>query len=319
VPATGRPVAVPARTGRLGGGRGQHLKAILDISVLVVNVAMMMAVGMGLEAGHFKELARRRRMVPAALIGQMVLLPVIGWCITRVMVLPPHLCAGILLMAACPVGSIASFFTSLARANTALSVAVNMLSCLLAAPTMAAVFEFYGRLAGERFVFAAPSLQLGMRVMLMTAVPVAAGMVLRRVVPRFTSRIGSVIQAACVVGIAGVIVLVAVVQTDLLTAEWKPAAAASLALMSVAMAAGWLTSALMGLPTAERMTFAVVFSTRNVALASAVAVALMGRVDYAAFGVVYFLTEVPLLLGVVGLYRRRQARSGWASCAGTIR
>jgi BASS family bile acid:Na+ symporter len=295
------------------------VKATLDISVLVVNVAMMMAVGMGLEAGHFTELARRRRMVPAALIGQMVLLPVIGWCITRVMALPPHLCAGILLMAACPVGSIASFFTSLARANTALSVAVNMLSCLLAAPTMAAVFEFYGRLAGKRFVFAAPSLQLGMRVMLMTAVPVTAGMILRRLAPRFAARIGPVIQAACILGIAGVIALVAVVQTDLLAAEWKPAAAASLALITVAMAAGWVTSALMGMRTAERMTFAVVFAVRNVALASAVAVTLLGRVDYAAFGVVYFLTEVPLLLSVVAIYRRRQARSDWASCPGAIR
>ncbi len=279
--------------------------------MLVVNFAMMMSVGMGLEAGHFTELARRRRLVPAALIGQTLLLPVIGWCITRVMVLPPHLCAGILLMAACPVGSIASFFTSLARANTALSVAVNMLSCLLAALTMTAVFELYARLAGERFVFAAPSVQLGTRIMLMTAVPVILGMAVRHLAPRLAARMGPVIQAACILGIAGVITLVLVVQADLLAAEWKPAAAASLALMTLAMAAGWVMSALMGLERTERMTFAVVFAVRNVALASAVAVTLLGRVDYAAFGVVYFLTEVPLLLGVVAIYRRRRARSDW--------
>lgn len=295
------------------------MKTTLDISVLVVNFAMMMSVGMGLETGHFKGLARPRRLVPAALIGQTVLLPVIGWSITHLMVLPPHLCAGILLMAACPVGSIASFFATLARTNTALALALNMLSCLLAAPTMAAVFECYGRLAGEQFVFAAPSFQLGMRVMLMTAVPVVAGMVLRRLAHRYAVTIGSVIQVACILGIAGVIALVVVVQADLVAAEWKAAAAASLALMTLAMAAGWVTGALMRLPTIERMTFAILFATRNVALGSAVAVTLLERVDYAAFGVVYFLTEVPLLLGGVALYRRRQTRDSPAPYAQTIR
>jgi bile acid:Na+ symporter, BASS family len=295
------------------------VKATLDISILVVNVAMMVAVGMGLEAHHFTEIARRKRLVPAALLGQMVLLPVIGWCIARFMALPPHLCAGILLMAACPVGDIANFYTAIARGNTALSVAVNTLSCLLAALTMAVVFELYARVAGEPFAFAAPPLQLVIRVMLMTAAPIAGGVVLRRLAFRFAARIGPMIQAACIAGIGGIIAMIVVVQADLLVVEWKPAAVASLALMTVAMAGGWLMSALMGLQTTERIAFAVIFSVRNVALAMAVAVTLLGRVEYAAFAVVYFLTEVPLLLGVVAICRRRPARSGWAPCAGATR
>ena len=158
------------------------------------------------------ELARQKHILPAALIGQMVLLPLIGWCVAHLLALPPYLSAGILLMAACPVGDIANFYTALARANTALSVAVNTLSCLLAAVTMAIVFEVYVRLSGERFMFAAPPLQLVARIVLMTAVPVAAGMVLRRLTPRVVAWIAPVIQMACVVGIAGVITLVVVVQ-----------------------------------------------------------------------------------------------------------
>ena len=109
---------------------------------------------------------------------------------------------------------------------------------------------------------------------------------------------------ACIVGLAGIITLIVVVQADLIAADWKPAATASLALMTVAMAAGWLCGISIGLPGAERMTFAVIFAVRNVALAMAVAVTLLGRVDYAAFAVVYFLTEVPLLLAGVAIYRR---------------
>jgi ACR3 family arsenite efflux pump ArsB len=36
----------------------------------------------------------------------------------------------------------------------------------------------------------------------------------------------------------------------------------------------------------------------------AIAVTLLNRVEYAVFAVVYFLTEVPLLLAVVAGYRR---------------
>ena len=38
--------------------------------------------------------------------------------------------------------------------------------------------------------------------------------------------------------------------------------------------------------------------------AMAIAVTLLNRIDYAVFAVVYFLTEVPLLLGTVAVYRR---------------
>ena len=45
---------------------------------------------------------------------------------------------------------------------------------------------------------------------------------------------------------------------------------------------------------------------RNVSLAMAIAVTLLNRVEYAVFAVVYFLTEVPLLLAFVAAARCRQ-------------
>lgn len=290
-------------------GKTRGMKTTLDISILVLTIAMMAVVGTGLEGRHFGELARRRRVVPLALIGQIVLLPLIGWCVVRCMALPPHVGAGILLIAACPVGDIANFYTALARANTALSVVVNILSCFLAALTMAAVFALYVRLAGEGFAFAVPPLGLLGRLLLITAAPLAAGALLRREAPRFVARVGPIVQNACLLGIGGVVVLILVVQGNLVASDWRPAAAASLALMAAAMAAGWGLSSVMGLPATDRMSFAILFPVRNVGLAMAVAITLLGRVEYAAFAVVYFLTEVPLLLGVVALRRWRQAQS----------
>ena len=51
------------------------------------------------------------------------------------------------------------------------------------------------------------------------------------------------------------------------------------------------------------MTVEIGFAVRNVALASAVAITLLNHVEYAVFAVVYLLTEVPLLFGVVAVFR----------------
>ena len=45
------------------------------------------------------------------------------------------------------------------------------------------------------------------------------------------------------------------------------------------------------------------FATRNVAVATAIAVTLLGRPDFAIFGATYFLTEQPVLLTATLLYR----------------
>jgi activator of HSP90 ATPase len=72
-------------------------------------------------------------------------------------------------------------YTLLARANVALSVSVNTLSILLSAETMAVVFELYDHLLGAHFVSAVPTPAHLLRLTLMLALPLLAGMALRRI------------------------------------------------------------------------------------------------------------------------------------------
>jgi ACR3 family arsenite efflux pump ArsB len=51
------------------------------------------------------------------------------------------------------------------------------------------------------------------------------------------------------------------------------------------------------------VTFGIGFAVRNVTLASAVAITLLNRIEYAVCAVVYFLTEVPPPIGVVAVFR----------------
>jgi ACR3 family arsenite efflux pump ArsB len=59
----------------------------------------------------------------------------------------------------------------------------------------------------------------------------------------------------------------------------------------------------------DRFTLAAEFGTRNVGVATAIAVTVLGRVEFARFAAAFFVTEVPLMLAAVGLFRRHQARA----------
>ena len=107
-------------------------KTILDLGVLFVAVLLMITVGLELEGRHFREVGQRKWSVGLLLGGQVVLLPLLGIAVAQALDLPPHLSAGILLVAACPVGDIANFYTLIARGNAALSLVLNTLSCLSA-------------------------------------------------------------------------------------------------------------------------------------------------------------------------------------------
>lgn len=280
------------------------MKAVLDIGALGVTLLLMVTVGMELEISDFRQVARRKRVLLGALLLPAILLPALGLALARGLALPPHLTAGILLLAACPVGDIANFYTLLARGNIVLSVAVNTLSCLLSAATMAVAFALYEHLLGERFAFALPTPVLVVRLTLLVALPVLAGIGVRRWKPAWVTAHRSTLRNLCLAGIACLLVYVLVNRWAQVAGGWRQTALAGLAFVAAALVMGLALARLLRLSASDSITVGIVFAVRNVALAGAIAVSLLNRIDFAEVAAVYFLIEVPLLLGVVGAYRR---------------
>jgi BASS family bile acid:Na+ symporter len=279
------------------------MKAMLDIGILGVIVLMMTAVGMELEARHFRTVAQRKGALFLTLAAQAAILPALGFGLSRVLALPPHIGAGILLVAACPVGDIVNLYALLARTNLALSVSMNALSILGAAATMAVVFEAYEHLLEAPFAFAVPTLTLLLRMILVLVVPLFAGMAIRSVRPEFVERHGRTAHRVALAGVALLVVYVVVSQWERLIVEWRQTAVAAAAFVALSLLVGLAFGGLLRLPREDGVTVGISFAVRHVALASAIAVTLLNRVEYAVFAVVYFLVEVPLLLGAVALYR----------------
>jgi ACR3 family arsenite efflux pump ArsB len=66
---------------------------------------------------------------------------------------------------------------------------------------------------------------------------------------------------------------------------------------------GWVAGRACGLGSDDRFTPAMVLAVRNVVIATAVAVTVLGHVEFAVFATAYFLNQVPVIAAAVALFR----------------
>lgn len=97
-----------------------------------VLATMVFSVALELRLTDFTRVAKTPRAVVCGLIPQFVLLPVGTWLATLLLELPPNIEAAMILVAACPGGSLSNVVTHFGRGNTALSVSISAVASAMA-------------------------------------------------------------------------------------------------------------------------------------------------------------------------------------------
>jgi BASS family bile acid:Na+ symporter len=98
----------------------------------LVLATMVFSVALELKVADFTRVVQTPRAVICGLVPQFVLLPVGTWLATLVLDLPPNIEAAMILVAACPGGSLSNVVTHIGRGNTALSVSISAVAAVLA-------------------------------------------------------------------------------------------------------------------------------------------------------------------------------------------
>ncbi|CAN5663795.1 bile acid:sodium symporter family protein [soil metagenome] len=105
---------------------------LAQLTLSLVLATMVFSVALDLRVADFTRVAHRPRAVICGLVPQFVLLPVGTWLATLVLDLPPAVEAAMLLVAACPGGTLSNVVTHVGRGNTALSVSISAISSVMA-------------------------------------------------------------------------------------------------------------------------------------------------------------------------------------------
>lgn len=93
---------------------------------------MVFSGALELKVDHFWRVAKTPKAVVFGLIPQFILLPVGRWLATLALDLPANVEAAMILVAACPGGSVSNVITHFWRGNTALSVSASAVASIIA-------------------------------------------------------------------------------------------------------------------------------------------------------------------------------------------
>ena len=108
---------------------------------------IMVGIGLSLTREDFAVQARSPRATIVGLVGQLVLVPLVGVGVALLFDLTPMLALGVVLVAATPGGATSNLITYLARGNVALSVILTAITSVAVILTLPLWFDL-----GVRFI-----------------------------------------------------------------------------------------------------------------------------------------------------------------------
>lgn len=154
----------------------------MALSLIPLGLAyIMFTLGLSLEPKDFAIIIQKPKAFFVGLAHQLLLVPLVAFCLVWLIKPTPEIGFGILLLSFCPGGVTSSLFSLYAKANVALSVALTATVSLLCMITMPVLIKSaYGYFFTAQSGFISIT-KLALTVFLLTTLPVAIGMVLRRV------------------------------------------------------------------------------------------------------------------------------------------
>lgn len=256
---------------------------------------LMLGVGMSLQVHSFTALFHARNAAVVAFIAQFLLLPLSAFILASTFDLPAVLQVGVVLLAACPSASTSTFFTYLARGDTALSIALTTFNKLFAVITLPVYVELASRwFTGEAEQFSLPTGEVFLRLVAIVLLPTAAGVVLRQYRPGIATRLQPHVKRAAILLLIMLVVWIVIRERDALPAMFLLAGPVMLLLCLLNMSLGFLVASYVRLSPPQRTAIVLETGMQSGGMAILIATGILGSASMAIPAVVYSLFMYPL-------------------------
>lgn len=264
--------------------------AVVGIALPLALAFIMFYLGLTLRVADFRAVLARPRALTAGLMGQLVMLPLLGAAVARASGLDPTMAVGLMVLAACPGGVSSGLLTHLARGDVALSIALTAVTSIVAMLSLPLVLDWALQAFAQRSLqVELPLAETIRRIFLLTTVPVVAGMVLRA---RWPATVERVERAAGRIATTLFILIVLATfwtQREVLFAHLPTVGPACVALNVLVLGCAWFGSSALRLERRDRIAVATECGLQNSALGIYVTVQLLAAPAMSVPSVVYAL------------------------------
>ncbi len=232
---------------------------------------ILFTMGLSLTLADFRRVLEAPWAVSVGLVGQIVLMPLLGLAFLFAWPQAPVIAVGFMLLLACPGGPTSNFLTYLARGDTALSVTLTAISSLIGAITVPIVVNVGILLVGEGSTRELPLGNTVLRLFLTTTLPVLLGLALRETLRGLARRLEPILAKVALVVFAAIVLYAAVSAWALLSQQVLGLLAPVIVLNLLVMSMGWLLARMARLSPPRRTAVAMETGLQNAALAIFVA------------------------------------------------
>jgi bile acid:Na+ symporter, BASS family len=276
---------------------------ILDIAIPSITFFLMTIVGMDLTANDFRKVRGSPKSFFVGTMGQY-LLPFCAWAVLILLKPIPAVAGGMILIASAPAGGISNYYSSLARANVALSVVLTTVSSIGAALTMPLLLRMFHFLLPRSAGFEVPLKFLFGQLLLLLVIPVLIGLAVHRYLPTLVTRHSKILRRAGFLALGCLIAFIFYQTRALLIASWLDIAEAAVIFILFSMVLGYTLGSVFRLDRKDTFTLLIEYGVRNVAITTATATVVLRQTDFATFAAFYFLIEAALILPIIAAFRR---------------
>lgn len=253
----------------------------------------MFSLGLSLAVQDFAYVLQKWRSVGAGLLGQLILLPILGVAVVSAFGLPPALAIGLLILAFSPGGITSNAVVFATKGNVALSVVLTSIASLITVLST----PFLIGLSLDYFMTEATAPEFSIidtikRLFQMTVLPVAIGMIIHHFIPSFALRLVRWLRPAAYIVLVSVIGFSIYVSADLVWQNITKAGPAVITLNIVAMILGLGLARIFRLNEKDSATIGIEVGVQNATVATFLTMAVMNDI---------LLAVIPTLYGVIML------------------
>ncbi|MBG0744657.1 MAG: bile acid:sodium symporter family protein [Cylindrospermopsis raciborskii KL1] len=251
---------------------------------------MMLGMGLSLLPEDFQRVGKYPKAVAIGLISQLLILPLIGLAIAKLLPMQPAIATGLMILALCPGGVSSNLVTFLAMGDVALSVTLTALSSLITVFTI----PIFANLASQHFFGQGAVVELPIgttigQIFAITFLPIAIGMSIRQFVPKLSTKLEKVTSISATILLAVIILLLIIKEWSRLPNFIVQVGIGVLLLNTLSMGAGFYLSKLFNLNYKQQICISIEVGMQNGTLAIAITAGLLNNPDMAIPGAIYSL------------------------------
>lgn len=277
---------------------------IFKIGLPIALAITMLGMGLGLTLADFSSVFTKPKAFFTGAILQLLVLPLVAFAVISAMPMAAPFAVGMMILAACPGGATSNILTYIGRGDVALSVSLTALISLIGFITIPLITAWaLGAFMGA----GAPELPIGktmLGVLVIVAIPIAIGMLVHKVSPRFAAMAEKLVRPFSVIVFLFVVASIVYLERDNIIDYFFQVGIQVIALNLLMMLLAAMVANAINLTGPQRTTITLECGLQNSTIGLTIALTILGdtqmSVPLAVYGLTMLITGFTYAIFVKG-------------------